>query len=57
MEYKNDSVFGVTQVAESEIVNIIDNVNVCATGWDEFKPRLYKALKIVRRFLEPISLI
>ena len=42
MKYNNSSVFGATHVAESEIVDIADNFNDNATGWDEFKPKVIK---------------
>ena len=47
IKYNNPSVFGVTKVAESEIVNIIDNFNDSAVGWDEFKPKVIKSIKTV----------
>ena len=45
MKFNNASVFGVTQVEESEIVNIIGNFNDSAAGWDEFKPKVIKSIK------------
>ena len=45
MKCNNTNVFGVTEVAESEIVNIIDNFNDSAAGWDEFKPKVIKSIK------------
>ena len=45
MKCNNTSVFGVTEVAEFEIVNIIDNFNDSAAGWDEFKPKVIKSIK------------
>ena len=45
MKFNNASVFGVTQVEESEIVNIISNFNDSAAGWDEFKPKVIKSIK------------
>ena len=46
MKYNNTSVFGATQVAESEIGDIIDNFNDSATGWDKFKPKVINSVKI-----------
>ena len=45
MKSNNASVLGVTQVAETEIVNIISNFNDSAAGWDEFKPKVDKSIK------------
>ena len=45
MKCNNTSVFGVTEISESEIVNIIDNFNDSAAGWDEFKPKVIKSIK------------
>ena len=45
IKFNNASVFGVTQVEESEIVNITSNFNDSAAGWDEFKPKVNKIIK------------
>ena len=45
MKCNNTRVLGVTEVAESEIVNIIDNINDSAARWDEYKPKVIKSIK------------
>ena len=45
MKFNNASVFGGTQVEETEIVNIISNFNDSAAGWDEFEPKVFKSIK------------
>ena len=45
MKFNNASMFGVAQVEESQIVNIITNFNDSTAGWDEFKPKVIKSIK------------
>ena len=45
MKFNNASMFGVAQVEESQIVNIITNFNDSTAGWDGFKPKVIKSIK------------